>query len=267
MNARELIGSHDIVLITLDTLRYDVAVREHAAGRTPNLARLLPPSGWELRHTSGSFTYAAHHAFFAGFLPTRPTVSPEPRLFACEFEGSETIGEATFRFREPNLVQALAAREYRTICVGGVGFFNQRTALGQVLPSLFEEAHWSPELGVTNPASTDQQVALCVRRLQAVPASRRAFLFLNVSAIHQPNCVYVAGATSDSLETHAAALRYVDGALPPLFAALRRRGPAFCIICSDHGTLYGDDGYTGHRLAHPNVWQVPYAEVLLEATP
>ena len=65
------------------------------------------------------------------------------------------------------------------------------------------------------------------------------------------------------VETHAAALRYVDSALPPLFEAQRRRGPALCIICSDHGTLYGEDGFTGHRLAHPNVWQVPYAELVL----
>jgi hypothetical protein len=45
-----------------------------------------------------------------------------------------------------------------------------------------------------------------------------------------------------------------------LFAALRRRAPVFAIICSDHGTAYGEAGYHGHRLAHPVVWTVPYAE-------
>jgi|GEM_PF-4288067 hypothetical protein len=29
------------------------------------------------------------------------------------------------------------------------------------------------------------------------------------------------------------------------------------------GTAYGEDGYHGHRLAHPVVWTVPYAEVVL----
>ena len=48
-----------------------------------------------------------------------------------------------------------------------------------------------------------------------------------------------------------------------LFAALQRRGPTLAILCSDHGTTYGEDGYTGHRLAHPVVWSVPYAEFLL----
>jgi hypothetical protein len=264
MNVRALVGTHDIVLVTLDTLRYDVAAEELTAGRTPNLARLLPPSGWELRHSPGSFTYSAHHAFFAGFLPSRPSPVPEPRLFAARFEGSETTGAGTYCFEEPTVVSALSRAGYRTICIGGVGFFNQRTALGGVLPALFDEAHWAPELGVTDPRSTERQVALACERLAAPAPERRVFLFLNVSAIHQPNRMYVPGAQTDSLETHAAALRYVDGALAPLFSAIERRAPALVIVCSDHGTLYGEDGFTGHRVAHPLVWQVPYAAVVLE---
>ncbi len=34
----------------------------------------------------------------------------------------------------------------------------------------------------------------------------------------------------------------------------------------NHGTAYGDDGYTGHRLGHPSVWTVPYAHFFLEPT-
>jgi len=46
---------------------------------------------------------------------------------------------------------------------------------------------------------------------------------------------------------------------------MRKRAPTFAIVCSDHGTAYGEDGYRGHRLAHEVVWTVPYAEILLEA--
>ena len=50
--------------------------------------------------------------------------------------------------------------------------------------------------------------------------------------------------------------------------AVQRRGPALAILCSDHGTAYGEDGYSGHRVAHPVVWTVPYAELILpEAHP
>ena len=51
--------------------------------------------------------------------------------------------------------------------------------------------------------------------------------------------------------------------LDGLLAALRARGGAFLISCSDHGTLYGEDGFTGHRVAHPNVTTVPYAQALI----
>jgi len=266
IDAARLIGSCDLLLLTLDTLRYDVAVESLREGRTPNLAAVLPAGGWEERHSPGSFTYSAHHAFFAGFLPTPVAPGFHPRLFAVRFPGSETTGPQTCVFDAPDIVRGLAGRGYHTLCIGGVGFFNLRTPLGAVLPGLFAESHWRPDLGVTDPDSTANQVALACARLGELPADRRVFLFLNVSAIHQPNRFYVPGATADSLATHAAAFAYVDSQLPPLFEALRRRGSALCVVCSDHGTTYGDDGYTGHRLAHPVVWTVPYAEFVLPAT-
>src|SRR5262245_49630446 len=79
LNASRLVGTHDVLFVTLDTLRYDVAANLHAAGRTPNLSAHLP-HGWEKRHTPGSFTFAAHAAFFAGFLPTPATPGKHPRL-------------------------------------------------------------------------------------------------------------------------------------------------------------------------------------------
>jgi Sulfatase len=263
MNVSPLIGTYDVLFVTLDTLRYDVATRLHAAGRTPRLSALLPPGGWEKRHTPGNFTFAAHAAFFAGFLPTPARPGRHPRPFALRFPGSETTTDATAVLDGPDLPAGFRARGYRTICVGGVGFFNKLTPLSSVFPGLFDESHWSPELGVTDPRSTEWQVDLALRRVADLPPGRRVFLFLNVSAIHQPNRFYLPGAARDSVETHAAALEYVDGHLGRLFEGFRRRGPSFVVICSDHGTAYGEDGYTGHRLAHPVVWEVPYAEFVL----
>jgi len=263
IDINRLIGTHDLLFITLDTLRYDVAVEALAQGRTPNLAALLPDSRWEERHSPGSFTYSAHQAFFAGFLPTPVSPGKHPRLFALRFPGSETTVEQTCVLDAPDIVTGLAARGYHTVCIGGVGFFNKQSPLGAVLPGLFAESWWSPELGVTEPRSTVNQVALALERLDRLTTSQRVFLFLNVSAIHQPNCLYHPAAQEDTLVTHAAALAYVDCSLPPLFAALRRRGPVFVIICSDHGTAYGEDGYHGHRIAHDVVMHVPYTHFLL----
>lgn len=258
-----LLGTHDLLFITLDTLRYDVAQAAWRAGQTRTLAAHLPLGGWEERHTPGSFTYAAHHAFFAGFLPTPARPGAHPRRFAARFPGSETTTDDTIVFDAPDIVSGLAAAGYHTLCIGGVGFFNLSCALGRVLPGLFEEALWEPRFGVTEPRSTEHQVAAAVSRIEDVPPTRRLFLFLNVSALHQPNYFYLPGAEQDSPASQQAALAYVDAQLPPLFAALRRRGPTFAIVCADHGTAYGEDGFSGHRLAHPVVWTVPYAEFYL----
>lgn len=256
-----VVGTHDIALVTLDTLRLDVAEACMAEGRTPNLARHL--GAWEPRHAPGSFTWASHQAFFAGFLPTPARPGRHARRFALRFEGSETTSPETCALDAPDLVTGLRDRGYHAICVGGVGFFNKQNPLGRVLPGLFDESHWDRSLGVTDPRSTENQVALAAARLAAIPRERRVFLFLNVSALHQPNHFYLDGATEDSRASHAAALSYVDRALGPLFDALAARAPTFGIVCSDHGTAYGEDGYVGHRLAHPVVWNVPYGEFIL----
>ena len=256
-----VVGTHDVLMVTLDTLRYDVAIETLA--RTPVLKSVLPGNTWEERHSPATFTYAAHQAFFAGFLPTPARPGRHPRRFALRFAGSESTTEETEVFDAPDLISGFAARGYHTLCVGGVGFFNLQNPLGRVLPGLFAERHWRPELGVTEPRSTEFQVAQVISSLGQLPAERRCFTFLNVSALHQPNRFYVPGAQVDSKQTQAAALEYVDTQLRALFTAAAKRAPCFVMIGSDHGTAYGEDGYTGHRLAHPVVTTVPWAEFTL----
>jgi len=256
MNA--VVGAADVLFLTLDTLRYDVAQAAWAAGRTPRLAALLPPTGWEERHTPGNFTLAAHHAFFSGFLPTPLGPHPHPRPFAAYFQGSISCAPETCVFDAPDIIRGFAGRGYHTACIGGVGFFNKLNPLGQVLPSYFQESHWATRFNVYDPRSTEHQVAQALEILARTPG--RLLLFINVSALHAPNHTYLPGAERDGPETMAAALAYVDAALAPLLGALRARGPAWAIVCADHGTAYGEDGYWGHRLNHPTVLNIPYAE-------
>lgn len=267
-NARhmsDVVGTRDIVFVTLDTLRFDVADREFRLGHLPNFSTFMGKA-FERRHTPGTFTYAAHHAFFAGFLPTPALPGRHPRLFAARFAGSETTTTDTAVFDQADIVAGFRAAGYRSLCVGGVGFFNQKTPLGCVLPSLFDEAVWREELGVTSQNSTFMQFSEAARWVERLEKDQRFFLFINVSAIHQPNQHYLDGVSEDCLESHAAALRYVDHCLPILMSALARRA-CFCIVCSDHGTAYGEDGFEGHRVAHPTVTDVPYADFFYPRTP
>lgn len=262
MNA--LIGSHDVLFLVIDTLRYDVASREFASGCLPNFQRLFP-EGWQRRHSPASFTLPAHLAFFAGFLPT-PSDPAESRirLFACRFEGSETIGPETKVVDSDSWVAGLAEEGYRTLCIGGVGFFNQRTPLSRVLPGFFNESAWEPRFGVADRESTAHQFGFAAQWIGRLEPNERALVFVNISAVHQPNYFYLRESGADDPLSHGAALRYVDSQLPLLLDAFRRSSrPAFVIVTSDHGTAYGEDGWTGHRLAHPSVWEVPYAEGIL----
>jgi hypothetical protein len=264
IDMHQVVGRADVLFVTLDCLRFDVACRALEEGLTPNLARLLPAGGWERRETPGTFTLAAHQAFFHGFLPTPPDGGPHPRLFAVEFEGSLSIGPHTYTFAGvENIIAGFRQLGYRTFCIGGVGFFNKRNPLGRVLPGYFAESVWHPSLGVTARDSTAAQVRAALGWLDTVAADERLLLFLNVSATHPPHAHYLPGAKADSPASQAAALAYVDAQLPPLLAALRRRGECFGLFMADHGEAYGEDGRWGHRIAHPTVTTVPYAHFFL----
>jgi Sulfatase len=255
----------DLVMITFDSLRFDVASRALREGRTPFLEKLTG-GNWECRHTPGSFTYAAHAAFFAGFWPTPITPGPQARPFALRFPGQRTVDASTCMLPGDNIVAGLRERGYRTVCIGGVGFFNKLNPLGRVFPAMFEESEWSPAFSVSALHSTRDQVRCAVGKIDATPETQPLFLFLNLSATHPPTHVYLPGARADSIDTQLAALVYVDRQLPPLFERLakrRRGGRAY--LMSDHGTLFGEEGFTGHRVAHPDVWNVPYAEYAWEA--
>jgi hypothetical protein len=257
----------DLLMITFDALRYDVAEAAWLEGRTPFLRTLLP-QGWERRHTPGSFTFAAHAAFFAGFWPTPEADPTHVRPFALNFPGSRSVGAATLSLPGENIVAGLCGRGYRTVCIGGVGFFNPVTPLGSVFPGYFEQSYWRPEFAVTEMHSTREQVRQACECIADCPSDRPLFLFLNVSATHPPTRSYVHAAREESVATQGAALEYVDRRLPPLFTALRergRRGSAY--LMSDHGTLFGENGHTGHRVGHPDVWTVPYAEHSWEGEP
>ncbi|MFC5719963.1 STM4013/SEN3800 family hydrolase [Streptomyces gamaensis] len=265
INGNEVIPSHHVLFITFDSLRYDVARAVLHGGRSPNLERVLPDGLWEERRTQGTFTFPAHMSFFAGFLPVPSGPARPSRLLACYSLRGTTIRKRTYVFNAPDIVTGFAGLGYRTVCVGGVGFFSSRTKLGRVMPSLFQESHWSPDTGTDEPDSTRHQVDIALTVLAQQPTAQRLFLFVNVSATHTPTHVYLPGEIEDSWESQCAALSYADGHLGRLLDALPDHGPWLVLLCADHGEAFGEDGYTGHGIAHPSVWTVPYAETVITA--
>ena len=253
-------GRRDFFVLVLDALRFDVASDALAAGQIPNLASLLQGT-WELRHALGTFTLPAHEAMFAGFFPTPPTPGPHPRPIAVRFAGSRTIAAHTLVLDGPSLPSSYAAAGYHTLCFGGVGYFDPKSPLGAQLVRHFSEAYWSRETGPTSRSAPARQFRQVAERLAAISPDSRVFLFINAAATHPPTRIFATEARDERPQTQRAALIALDRHLPELLAALRRRGGAVGIVCSDHGTCFGEDGFIGHRHSHPLVMNVPYAEV------
>lgn len=265
IDMNQIVGSHDILFICLDTLRYDVAVQEEQAGRTPVLNRY---GKWQKCQAPGNFTYPSHHAMFAGFLPCRyEAMSFADRdllFFPAKIGMGKKNPPGTFAFQGSTIMEGLEKVGYDTWCVGGVAFFDKRSDIGKVFPSFFQHSYWNPSFSCPVKESTENQVNFIISKIREADKQRPIFLYLNVDAIHYPNYYYVEGAKQDTLESHAAALRYVDGELGRLLDTWKQqRGNTFVICCSDHGTCYGEDGCQFHGINHPVVNTVPYKHFIV----
>jgi len=261
----QVVGNCDILFICLDTLRYDAAVEEEKNGGTPVLNRY---GAWEKRQAPGNFTYPSHHAIFSGFLPGKEearSIAEQEILFFPKNSGmGKNTPKGAYGFSTSNLVQGLNQDGYDTWCVGGVAFFDKRSAIGSVFPSFFEKSYWNPSFACSVKESVKNQVDFIINRLEKNIDDRKIFLYLNVDAIHYPNYFYMNNNKNDCLETHKAALRYTDSQLGRLFDYWKeKRGKTFVVCFSDHGTCYGEDGYIFHGINHPVVNTVPYKHFFL----
>ena len=266
LNMNDIVGTFDILFICFDCLRYDVAISEQENGGTPVLNGFGP---WEKRGASGNFTYPSHHAMFAGFLPASLDPTPMTKKKMLFFQKGMGMGKVSppkaFAFEEPSFIQGLEKVGYETICIGGVSYFSKRSAIGKVLPAMFKQSYWNPSFGCAVKESPDRQIEKALSLLAGTPNEQRVMMYINFDAIHYPNYFYIEGAKKDSIESHAAALRYIDTRLPPLFETFRNRGRTFVIACSDHGSCYpeADDGFLFHGFNHEAVNTVPYKDFFL----
>lgn len=258
INMNDVVGEQDILFICLDTLRWDVAEEEEKNGTTPVLNQY---GKWQKCHAPGNFTYPSHHAMFAGFFPTAAEpisfIKRERLFFPKDIGLGKFAPKNSFAFEGSTFVEGLANADYETICIGGVAFFDKRSDIGRVFPNMFKQSYWKPSFGCTVKESTANQIDFAIKTLNKVQ-NKRVFMYINIDAIHYPNYFYVEGEKKDSVKTHSAALRYVDTQLSKLFEAFKARSKTFVIVCSDHGTCYGEDGYVFHGISHEVVYTVPY---------
>lgn len=262
--------------MVLDSLRYDTAVQ---AGM-PNAARLGPI---ERRWSYASWTAPSHHNLLMGLLPhTSPAGVYASEYYKQDFvRYRERLGVADIEFRSllpslylPTYLQGLG---YRTEAYVSMPVLNPHTAINRD----FDHFELMPR---------HNDMAAIVDRLDlSVPT----FALLNVGETHYPYALpdedpgewprisgvhgvvkhldETAGGDTggdgffdaDQLEvlrgrqvraaTHAdAVLEHLYDIVPP---------GTWIVVTSDHGELFGEDGYFGHGpIAHEKVFEVPFTE-------
>jgi len=263
----------NIAIITLDSLRFDVA----EAAATPNFRQLIALAGlpnWVRVGCHGTYTLPSHIAMFAnGYLPNRnepdvpgPYNSDKVRLFRVvlnELPNTKIVYPTSPNY--PNIVRGFAGIGYRTVAVGGVGWFRNDVPTSSFWErDFFDEVYWNTGFHEAVAESFENQINLC-HILHLGDSAIPLFFFLNVASTHFPYRVAEVdnGLIDPKREHQQDALQYVDSHFPELLDMLPR--PLHLIIFGDHGDCFGEDGKWSHGFFHPKVMEVPMLSLILES--
>lgn len=252
----------DFLFLTICSLRYDVAKYAMDAGMTPFLQRTI--KSWEHRECSATFTLPSHVAFFSGRTP-RPLAKQlvdghdtDERMFALSTRWERYQGRNIRYFFEdaPNVPRGFESKGYKTIGVGGVGWFNTNFASSRLWKNhYFQDFLFQDEYGNGFPTAFALQISDLKEKLVG-RGDEPHFLFINASACHVP---YIHGIKNQTLaERQAESLKYIDSQLADLLNLLKPGSTV--LICADHGDCQGEDNLFGHGFFHENIMRVPYAE-------
>lgn len=262
-------AARDVLMISLDSCRYDTFADAHRRGSLPHLSSVAPV---HKAQAPSYFTYGSHAAFWMGFTPgvigsPDPWLNPKAgKLFRMAFaDHASPVGERSFRLEGANLVEGFRRQGYRTIGSGAVDWFDTASETGAVLAAPFEHFHFAG-----NTWSLTSQLAWIDDQLANMPAEQPCFLFLNVGETHVPYwhegaawerwpspCVPFGGehcSAAESAFRQRACLEWVDRQLSPL---LDRFSDGTVLVCADHGDCWGEDGLWEHGISHPATLTVP----------
>ena len=275
-------GARNLVVVILDSLRYDTWV-----AAAPSSLRSAGLAAAERRFSYASWTAPSHYNLLMGLLPH---TSP-PHVYASDYyqqdflRYSERLGVPEMEFKRllPSLFLPTYLRHtlgYRTHARVSMPVLNKFTLLNHDFDSY--------EL---MPSHNDMAAMLS----QVVfDPERPSFWLLNVGETHYPyafpgsesvDLPHISGvhgvfkrldeiraeggdaaeffSSSRLKELHerqVVALRYLDTTVFP--ALLNMLPPnTWLVVTSDHGELFGEDGYFGHGpIAHEKVLEVPFLE-------
>ena len=270
-------GANNLVVVVFDSLRYD----SWTAASLPNLARLGPV---ERRWSYASWTAPSHYNLLMGLLPH---TSP-PRVYASEYykqdfvRYGERLGIKDMEFKRllPSIFLPTFLRNelgYSTHAMVSMPVLNRHTALNrdfdsyELMPKHNDMAAMLPRMTFTderpsfhllNTGETHYPYALPDEDPSTWPrisGVHGVFKNLDDPAADTELAFFDEAKLAELRERQINAATYLDGVVGKLFDLVPPK--TWIVVTSDHGELFGEDGYFGHGpVAHEKVFEVPFVE-------
>jgi hypothetical protein len=275
-------GARNLVVVILDSLRYD----SWLAAPPKSLAGL---GEVERRFSYASWTAPSHYNLLMGLLPH----SSPAHVYASEYykqdflRYSERLGVEDMEFKKllPSIFLPTYLKHtlgYATHARVSMPVLNKFTVINrdfdsyELMPShndmaamldqvTFEDerpSFWMLNVGETHyPYATPGQDAGDLPHIHGVHGVFRRLDELRAEG-GEPAEFFDAARLKELHERQVAALEYLDGVFERLVGMLPAN--TWLIVTSDHGELFGEEGYFGHGpIAHDKVLEVPFVEGLL----
>jgi hypothetical protein len=271
--------ARNLVIVVLDSLRYDSWL-----AAPPSCLRELGAA--ERRFSYASWTAPSHYNLLMGLLPH---ASP-PHVYASDYYQQdflryrERLGVPDMEFRKllPQIFLPTYLRHtlgYRTHARVSMPVLNKFTPINrdfdsyELMPShndmaaMLEQLSFDPErpsFWLLNVGETHYPYAYPGADAADLPhISGVHGVFKRLDEIRagggEPAEFFTPAMLKQLHERQVAALEYLDGVLERLIARLPEN--TWLIVTSDHGELFGEDGYFGHGpIAHQKVLEVPFVE-------
>ena len=228
----------DVVLITIDTLRFDATGFDgNPRGTTPGLDRFASEGRvFTSAHSHNVITLPSHTNILTGMLPYQHGVREN-----AGFKLSAKI---------PTLATRLKAKGYTTGAFVGAFVLDSRYGLGHdfdVYDELYRHLDEQLEFNIQQ-ARADDVVKAALEWYRA-SAGKPRFLWVHVYDPHAPYDPPAPYAEKFKDDLYLGEVAYTDAALAPLLEAVRAQEPApLLVVTGDHGEARGDHGELTHGL-------------------
>ncbi|MHB2023578.1 MAG: sulfatase-like hydrolase/transferase [Mycobacteriales bacterium] len=272
-------GARHLMVVVLDSLRYD----SWQASSLPSLGRLGPV---QRRFSYATWTAPSHFNLMLGLLPHS---SPSGALAHQQYQAELQQYERRLAIPNLDLARLLPGLWLPAFLRGELGY---RTHAYVSMPVLNPATPLNRDFDSYSlmPTHNDMSAMLELLRFDQGPS----FHLLNVGETHYPYATpgedcsawprlhglygtvrdlgkapavaevpeFDSRLLSQMHDRQIAALGYLDGVFDRLFHLLP--DDTWLVVTSDHGELFGEDGYFGHGpITHPLVQEVPFVEGLV----